>query len=109
MTGAMAFPVRAAGESPAQMQPMGTTMAEHLSDLRGLFKDMDRDDALDYRMLYGKAVAEIERLRRIESAALKWRESLDGDGWTRDDILNCGRPGMEELMRALEQNGDNNG
>jgi hypothetical protein len=26
MTGAMAFPVRAAGESPAQMQPMGTMM-----------------------------------------------------------------------------------
>lgn len=78
MTGAMAFPVRAAGESPAQMQPMGTTMTPVLFLTEKL----------------AEANREIERLR----AALTY---IRDNG----DYL-MGSSCALEAGRALEQNGD---
>lgn len=47
---------------------------------------------------------ENERLKEIEAAAQKWRDSLASDGWTEEDIQSgmC-RDGMADLMRLLSR------
>lgn len=41
--------------------------------------------------------------RAIILAAFKWRESLESDGWTDEDIKHgTGRPGMKEMMEAVD-------
>jgi hypothetical protein len=73
---------------------------------------IDHKDAWDiaqFKQQYSNLVrcyidqrAEIERLRKIETAATEWRKSLEGDGWTKEDIESgiC-RPGVAELMRLI--------
>ena len=47
---------------------------------------------------------ELDRLRRIEAAAVSWRRSLEGDEWSKNMIENdpgiC-RPGIGDLFRLV--------
>lgn len=46
--------------------------------------------------------ASVERLLKIEAAATAYRRSLEGDGWSKDDIeLGICRPGIRELMELI--------
>jgi hypothetical protein len=55
---------------------------------------MDRDDALDYQMLYEKALAEVERLR----AALTRIKNLDA----KHGMANDGAKVMDAFIIALK-------
>ena len=57
---------------------------------------MDIDDALDYRMLYGKAMAEVDRLR----ALLKMSSEAGFD--VASDLEKRLRADMDERMKAMK-------
>jgi hypothetical protein len=50
--------------------------------------------------------AQLAYLLKVEAAAIVWLQSLEGDGWSYEDIRSgiC-RPGMSELMQLLLDRG----
>ena len=59
--------------------------------------------ALDADAENKKLTYQLECVQPIIDAAKLWRASLEGDGWSKEDIESgiC-RPGIPELMKAVD-------
>lgn len=47
-------------------------------------------------------MSELENLRALRNAAQEWRDGLENDGWTEEEVRHSARPGLVRILDALD-------